>query len=311
MQALLELDCIPAGMELFPAADEDQWTLIQRVIDDCDYYIVIVGGRYGTLSPDGISYTQKEYEYAVQQGKPVMGFTHSDPGSIPAAKSELDKVAQEKLADFKKLVQQKMCKSWSTPPELGSVVSRSLVQLIKRNPAIGWVRGNLVPDESASQEILKLRKHVEELESALDSAGNQPPAGTEVLAQGNDEFLLRLDYHEPSDTLETHKVKMSWHEIIALLGPYLIDEASEYKLSHVISISAAHLYDLPNHYKYSYNDSFVSIRDDDFQTIKVQLRALGLIEQSMRSRSVKDNYTYWTLTPYGNLVVTRMRAIRR
>ena len=26
MQALLELDCIPAGMELFPAANEDQWT---------------------------------------------------------------------------------------------------------------------------------------------------------------------------------------------------------------------------------------------------------------------------------------------
>src|SRR5215212_464088 len=42
MHALLELDCIPLGMELFPAANEDQWTLIKKVIDDCDYYIVIV-----------------------------------------------------------------------------------------------------------------------------------------------------------------------------------------------------------------------------------------------------------------------------
>ena len=41
MQALLELDCIPSGMELFPAADDDQWTLIKRVINECDYYIVI------------------------------------------------------------------------------------------------------------------------------------------------------------------------------------------------------------------------------------------------------------------------------
>jgi hypothetical protein len=40
MQALLELDCIPAGMELFAAADEDAWTLIKSVIDDCDYYMV-------------------------------------------------------------------------------------------------------------------------------------------------------------------------------------------------------------------------------------------------------------------------------
>src|SRR5262245_66384301 len=68
MQALLELDCIPAGMELFPAADEDQWTLIKRVIDDCDYYIVIIAGRYGSLGPDGKSYTTMEYEYWVASG---------------------------------------------------------------------------------------------------------------------------------------------------------------------------------------------------------------------------------------------------
>jgi hypothetical protein len=38
MHALLEQECIPSGMELFPAASEDQWTLIKEVIDDCDYY---------------------------------------------------------------------------------------------------------------------------------------------------------------------------------------------------------------------------------------------------------------------------------
>ena len=48
MQALLKMNCIPTGMELFPAADDDSLTLIQRFISDCDYYIVIVGGRYGT-----------------------------------------------------------------------------------------------------------------------------------------------------------------------------------------------------------------------------------------------------------------------
>ena len=79
MQALLELNCIPAGMELFPASTDDQWTLIQRVIDDCDYYLVIVGGRYGSMDAQGISYTEKEYDYAVQQGTPVMGFVHRQP----------------------------------------------------------------------------------------------------------------------------------------------------------------------------------------------------------------------------------------
>lgn len=67
MQALLELDCIPVGMELFPAADDDQWTLIKRLIDDCDYYILIAGGRYGSVNKEGISYTQMEYEYALSR----------------------------------------------------------------------------------------------------------------------------------------------------------------------------------------------------------------------------------------------------
>ena len=78
IQVLLELDCIPAGMELFPAATEEQWEFIKGVIDECDYYIVIVGGRYGSTDKAGLSYTEKEYDYAVDRGKPVIGFYHAE-----------------------------------------------------------------------------------------------------------------------------------------------------------------------------------------------------------------------------------------
>jgi len=62
MQALLELDCMPAGMELFPAASEEAWEWIKRVISESDYYVVVLGGRYGTLSErTKISYTEMEY----------------------------------------------------------------------------------------------------------------------------------------------------------------------------------------------------------------------------------------------------------
>ena len=59
IQTLMEADCIPAGMELFPAADEEQFAFIKKVIDDCDYYLLIIGGRYGSTTEDGISYTEK------------------------------------------------------------------------------------------------------------------------------------------------------------------------------------------------------------------------------------------------------------
>lgn len=95
MHALLELDCIPAGMELFPASNEDQWSLIKGVIDDCDYYIVVIGGRYGSIGPDGLSYTEMEYRYAIESGKPVIAFLHKDPDSIPKKFSEKTEEGQK------------------------------------------------------------------------------------------------------------------------------------------------------------------------------------------------------------------------
>ena len=53
---------MPSGMELFPAANEEQWNWIKKVIDASDYYIVILGGRYGSISENtGMSYTEMEY----------------------------------------------------------------------------------------------------------------------------------------------------------------------------------------------------------------------------------------------------------
>ena len=88
MHALLELDCMPSGMELFPAANDNQWSVIKSVIDDCDYCLVIIGGRYGSLGPEGLSYTEMEYRYAVDSGKPCLAFIHAEPGVLIADKTE-------------------------------------------------------------------------------------------------------------------------------------------------------------------------------------------------------------------------------
>src|SRR5690242_6691397 len=63
-QSILEMNHIPAGMELFPASDETQWEVIKKVIDQSDYYIVLIAGRYGSTDQNGISFTEKEYDYA-------------------------------------------------------------------------------------------------------------------------------------------------------------------------------------------------------------------------------------------------------
>jgi hypothetical protein len=91
-QAILEAGFFPSGMELFPASDDAQWELIKRVIEESDYYVVIIAGRYGSLGPEGISYTEMEYDYAVVKGIPVLGFVRDDIGKIVSDHTEkLDK----------------------------------------------------------------------------------------------------------------------------------------------------------------------------------------------------------------------------
>ncbi len=311
IQALLELDCIPVGMELFPAANEDQWTLIKELIDTCDYYLLIVGGRYGSLNREGISYTQMEYEYAISRNIPVVAFTPENPDEIPVKKTDKDSKKTKKLAAFLELVTQKMCKKYDGPKDLGSVASRSIIKLIKKHPAIGWIRGNNLTSEESNREILNLKKQIEELEHQLFKKKNFAPSGAESLEQGNDKFELSYHYVEKSwNSMVDSKdgtIEFTWDEIFSILSPLMVDESSENSLNHeLVKIIREQIKEKENH-----RPAQITINGTDFQTIKVQLIALGLIEKSEKKRSIKDTGVYWSLTPFGETKMMGLKAIRR
>jgi hypothetical protein len=94
----------------------------------------------------------------------------------------------------------------------------------------------------------------------------------------------------------------------------MIDEARDDKLksglnSFTIERNIARLRKLPALRGLDISD--VEIGESNFQTIKVQLRALGLIVKSQRTRSVNDTGTYWMLKPYGDAIMTRLLAISK
>ena len=156
MFALLGMNCIPAGMELFPAADESQWKVIQRVIGECDYYVLILGGRYGSIVPDsialemsGISYTEAECRYALERKIPVLPFLHESPESLlvneKTGKGET-KEKREKLGKFRAFLQENAAPQyWKTSDELYGKVSAALVPLLAKSDRPGWVRGEGIP----------------------------------------------------------------------------------------------------------------------------------------------------------------------
>lgn len=319
MQALLELDCIPAGMELFPASNDDQWSLIKGVIDDCDYYIVVIGGRYGSLGETGLSYTEMEYRYAIETGKPVIAFLHKDPDSLPKKNTEKTEEGQKKLNEFREFAQKKMCKYWTTPQELGSVVSRSLISLQKKYPGIGWIKGNVTTSTEANLEILKLKKQIEALETKLRESRTKAPEGTSELSQGNDKVSLEVLFKYGANRYEAKVYKKTlnttWNKIFYWLSPSMIDDASNITLKSILNNYA--FQEIKDEFlkesKISKTGTFFNIEviDKDYQTIIVQFRALGLINKSVKTRSIKDSGTYWSLTAYGDEVMTRLRAIKK
>lgn len=153
IHALLELDCIPAGMELFPAADEDAWSLIKEVINGCDYYVLILAGKYGSVGPSGLGYTEMEFNYAISIGKPVICFLHSDISTLSSGNTERTEDLQKKLGGFREKAQKKHCKYWNNAEDLGGKVSRGLVQLRKQHPSAGWVPGKYALTEMLLQEL--------------------------------------------------------------------------------------------------------------------------------------------------------------
>jgi len=103
-------------MELFTAGDESQWNVIKQWIDESDVYMLILGGRYGSIDKNaGISYTEMEYQYAMETQKPLFALVlKSDfinykaklPGVNATDVMELNN--SNLLQDFRKLVESKM-----------------------------------------------------------------------------------------------------------------------------------------------------------------------------------------------------------
>lgn len=312
LQALMEMDCIPAGMELFPAADEEQWEFIKKVIDDCDYYLLIIGGRYGSTTDDGISYTEKEFDYAVESGLKVVALMHGEPDNIPFGKSEQDPELRKKLLKFKdKVMEGRLVKFWKVAGELPGLVALSLTKTIKMYPATGWVRASNVASENILAEINELRKNNSKLEKSLSSlkqkARNKP--SIEGMADLDETFTVHGNYKVYRTGHSTihydFKCAISWREMFVLISPYLIerpnDTSVKLKLSRLLKERATK----------GSGGSSIRINDQEFKTITIQLKAYGLINTNYSKTTKGGRALFWSLTTKGERLMIESRVVRK
>lgn len=297
IQTLMEMDCIPAGMELFPAADEEQLSFIKRVIDDCDYYVVIVGGRYGSMTSDGVSYTEREYDYALERGLKVIALLHETPDSIPLAKSDGDPAARERLQKFRdRLAAGRLVKFWSKADDLPGLVALSLAKTINMYPAQGWIRAGHESQEELLEKIASLRRENEKLTNKLRNIRTSTAPIVRNLA-GLDVEIQVYGTCEVEDHIENWSVTTTWRELFALISPFLLTGYSEYGIARQLEFAYFT--------RSGRSGRFAQINPQVPQTIKVQLLALQLIDVAGKSQD-----SSWTLTPNGRSLMFETRTIR-
>ncbi|MEE1898130.1 DUF4062 domain-containing protein [Flavobacterium rakeshii] len=146
VEAILMKGHIPAGMELFSANDKSQWEVIKKWIDDSDIYILILGGRYGSIdSSTGKSYTQMEYEYASSKGKPLFSLVLQD-NIIDNKPREITKdydLKDERYKSFKNTITSNMCSFPENIDQIKLKIHHSLDNLISehKDQLSGWIKG--------------------------------------------------------------------------------------------------------------------------------------------------------------------------
>ncbi|MGB6129457.1 MAG: DUF4062 domain-containing protein, partial [Psychrilyobacter sp.] len=191
---------LPIGMELFSASNKSQWEIITKIIDNTDYYVLILGHRYGSLNEDGIGYTEMEYDYAKSLGIPILSFVRSEDVSTKPSERETDPELIKKLNAFrKKVTADKMCEFWKTEDELKSTVMGALYKEFYTSPRIGWIRGDKIKNtQKLEEKNLKLLEKITKLELQVEKS-KMKDKDKRILKSG-------YSYKEIKKLLETKKI---------------------------------------------------------------------------------------------------------
>lgn len=328
MRALLDLDAIPAGMEMFPATDAGAWARIERAIARSDYYVLIIAGRYGSLDANGLGFTEREYDFALSSGIPVLAFVHKDPKQIQSGKTEDKPELRARLDSFKSKVMggdRHLVKFWLVPEDLTLHIAISLHHAIVNTPRPGWVRAESTllvdapphglppvlrakgPDSKAAFDPTpvthELRSIDWSLEIALEAMGrlfewvpSRFPGAPDRKRELKPVALKKLPTNLGA-LFRAFADEMTGHPI------------EEGQMQRAIDRHAAKLVNPAGVEWEADENGRIVVAHSQFHEIKAQFHMLGLIEPSTSPSASKDR-KFWKLTTLGESSLRTLRGLQ-
>jgi len=177
------------------------------------------------------------------------------------------------------LAEQKLCKFWTSKEQLAGLVSRSMIQLIKRHPAIGWIRANNVSNEEALMKITELYE-----ENRILKSKSEQNISLDSLSSGSDSIDVEFYIYNRGETqfeVGSLLIKMTWNDILKQIGPTLIEEHIRFGIEEsMCEIGVQKYFELLNDSNKIIDfkaNKFIKISNHSIGEILVQFMALNYI----------------------------------
>ncbi len=300
--ALLKADCFPSGMELFPAADLEQFEYIKQVIARSDYFLIVSAGKYGSIhSRTGLSYTEMEYDFAVSIGKPTIRLLHRDPFTLlPGKAIEQNDEGKKKLRSFReKLTHARLVSLWSDPRDLGQQAILALLDIRQRYPSPGWVRG----ENAMTVEVIR------ELEALRSAAKNASTDKSEKVVNFDDlkersEVVVMIAKAEDDGGIAAGAAPINNSEIAEAIFVALISNSGTGAISEVASDILTATFSFPKRYQ-KYPHFWLEIPREKTEHFLHYLESRGLVRGI--ASAIASN---WQLTQRGRLHATYISSMR-
>jgi len=304
IKAVLEMDHIPVGMEMFSAADEEQWSIIQRQIDQSDYYVLIMANRYGSVTQENISFTEKEYDYARAQGIPCLAFVLDSLAPWPSNFTDTERSQVLALNKFREKVKLKPVSFWKSNEDLYGKCSIALMKAFIAYPREGWIRASKYSDVKTTNELARLSAENAQLRSVVD-AKNEVEEKEAIIRNAIRTLQANkrpLHIWKKNATAYELAKTTSLFELFHSLAPELIIENS---VAYMSNFAALIVGDLKSG---EYRTEF-PVPSNSVKEWMVDFSTLGLVKPSSREKPVGDKDEYWTLTEQGVAALSLIRLV--
>ncbi|MEK4947802.1 DUF4062 domain-containing protein [Carnobacterium sp. FSL W8-0810] len=226
---ILKAGHLPVTMEGF-SATATQKEMITKKIESCDAYMVIIGSKYGTIDSDtSLSYTEWEYDFAVEKGLPIYTMILSEKfieSRVHSGKISIKDIETSKM-EYKAFINKakgRLADFIDNNEQVKSMSEAGILQLVKdyKSNMIGWVSATALEDLNMAQdELERLRQTRSQLQVKLANA------------QTEKNNLSKLPDNDDFDNLLTQKFQPNSTDSIIEDGIVYIKEFVEEKVKQL------------------------------------------------------------------------------